>query len=128
MTDDLREKAAEAVHDAWAKQKRAMGYHHPNECPCRMEVHDFPVPACSSDWHHRDLVPYADLPEATKDLDRATVAAIAPIYEAEIARLRAQLEARARQDEINRADVDGTLAEVHRLLDAVEEDLEKTDG
>lgn len=54
ITDNFLETAAEAVHDAWAVQKRASGYHAPSECP----INGLGCASC-----HPDLIPYNLLSE-----------------------------------------------------------------
>lgn len=79
--DELMERAAAAAHSAWWEAKKAQGFHAPESCPgatrslaCRL---------C-----HNDMRPYADLDEATKDLDRAHVRAVLGVCVGELERLR----------------------------------------
>lgn len=68
---DTLERIAEAVHDAWWEQSKANGRHAPADCPVD---HPFGGPSCSK--CHPDMIPYADLPEATKEYDRVTARAV----------------------------------------------------
>ena len=71
----LVEKLAEGVHDAWARQKRANGFHAPNECPYKTRHPEFEPNAkgCFCSKCHPDLIPYEDLTEEVKEYDRVTV-------------------------------------------------------
>lgn len=72
---EITEKLGEAVHIAWMdKRKKEKGWHHPNECPnCEnkyiSEPGIPPTPNCST--CHPCMVPYKDLPDSEKELDRA---------------------------------------------------------
>lgn len=79
----MNEKLAEAVHDAWWKEKKAAGFHAPLDCPtldaddtwAKELYENAPVPnktrfcvEC-----HPDMIPYSELPENIKEYDRVTV-------------------------------------------------------
>lgn len=72
MTLDI-EAISARVHDSWIETKRAMGFHGPDEpCPLTNLLHrDRFVPECKK--QHDDMIPYEQLSEAKKELDRATV-------------------------------------------------------
>ena len=53
------EAVAAAVHEAWMEAKRAQG-----------------VTSRPSEWGEEQMVPYADLSERAKELDRATVRSV----------------------------------------------------
>ena len=82
---DLLEKAAEAAHNAWWEQKTAQGFHAPEQC--LGPGNRIPCPKC-----HKDMRPYADLDEPTKELDRAHVRAVHAVYAARIAALELALD------------------------------------
>jgi len=71
------EKLAEKVHDAWWDTKKEQGFHALHECRNQPNnalldrVPDGASTKCSK--CHSDMIPYAKLPEATKDYDRVTV-------------------------------------------------------
>lgn len=121
MTDtDLMERAALAAHNAWWAAKKAAGFHAPEECPCReehvwasdraggvfasdtsvcarcgtgwnrREVNGVTVATCR--WCHRDMRPYADLEEPTKELDRSYMRAVHGVYAKALQRLREIVE------------------------------------
>jgi hypothetical protein len=107
--DELLERAAEAAHDAWMEAKLVQEFHAPDGCPCR-DRHTYSPTKDLGDcvrcgkvgWDatlrgcfrcHKDIRPYADLEEATKELDRAHVRAVHGVYAAEVERLRADLVA-----------------------------------
>ena len=54
------------MHESWSKTKRAQGFHHPFEAHVGAKF--YPVKIC--DKCHPDLVPWAELPEAQKDINR----------------------------------------------------------
>lgn len=56
---ELREKIAAKVHEAWMDTKRRQG-----------------VTSRPSEWGEEQMVPYAELSERAKDLDRGTVRAV----------------------------------------------------
>ena len=59
LPHDLVEAVSEQVHDAWMATKRSQG-----------------ITTRTSEWGEEQMVPYADLSERAKDLDRGTVAAV----------------------------------------------------
>jgi len=62
-TKDLVEKLSEKVHDAWAREKDAQGFHSPS-------YHE-DGSICSK--CHSDMIPYEWLEENIKEYDRVTV-------------------------------------------------------
>lgn len=56
------ETVAEMVHNSWWKEKTKQGFHAPADCPQMGCVN------C-----HPNMIPYDQLSEMAKDLDRATV-------------------------------------------------------
>ena len=56
----LVERLSEHIHNRWAEQKTAQGW-------------TYGPSLDEATRHHPSLVPYADLPESEKDLDRTTV-------------------------------------------------------
>ena len=54
------------MHESWTRTKRAQGFHHQSECYAmdRYESNG-PCPKC-----HSDLIPWEQLPEGQKDINR----------------------------------------------------------
>jgi hypothetical protein len=76
------EVAGRIMHDSWAGTKRAQGYHHQSECYAmdRYESNGA-CPKC-----HSDLIPWEQLPEGQKDINRHA-------FDALLKALRAALDA-----------------------------------
>lgn len=57
------------MHESWSRTKRSQGFHHPSECPNGQWVETArgraPCPKC-----HADLIPWDNLPEPQKDINR----------------------------------------------------------
>lgn len=57
------------MHESWSQTKRSQGFHHPSECPNGRWVETAhgrsPCPKC-----HADLIPWDNLPEPQKDINR----------------------------------------------------------
>lgn len=57
------------MHESWSRTKRSQGFHHPSECPNGRWVETArgraPCPKC-----HTDLIPWDNLPEPQKDINR----------------------------------------------------------
>lgn len=57
------------MHESWSRTKRSQGFHHPSECPNGRWVETAhgraPCPKC-----HADLIPWGNLPEPQKDINR----------------------------------------------------------
>lgn len=52
------------MHESWAKTKRAQGFHLKAECVMAPKIQYL------CDWHHPDLVPWEQLSEMQKDINR----------------------------------------------------------
>lgn len=52
MDDAKVEQVAEAVHNAWCKESRKEGFHHPKDCPSPLIIR---CPGC-----HQDMIPVED--------------------------------------------------------------------
>lgn len=61
---DIREQIGRIMHESWCKTKRAQHFHHPDE-PC-----DICGDGKGLCMVHRDLVPWEQLPEKQKDINR----------------------------------------------------------
>ena len=75
LTDaDHVDHLAARVHAAWMAEKQRQGF---ADHPYDYRLHDGPR-RCDKphDLHHKDMVPFNGLSEATKDYDRATVRAV----------------------------------------------------
>jgi len=61
-----REMQGRIMHESWTRTKRAQGFHHQSECYAmdRYESNG-PCPKC-----HSDLIPWEQLPEGQKDINR----------------------------------------------------------
>ena len=61
-----REDVGRIMHESWTRTKRAQGYHHQSEC-CAMDRYESngACPKC-----HSDLIPWEQLPEVQKDINR----------------------------------------------------------
>ena len=59
VNPDLVEAVSAKVHEAWMNTKRAQG-----------------ITSRPSEWGEEQMVPYAELSERAKDLDRGTVCAV----------------------------------------------------
>lgn len=113
MNTEMIEAIAAKVHEAWMVTKREQG-----------------VTSRPSEWGEEQMVPYADLSERAKDLDRSTVLAVLPVAvpfmlaekDAEIERLREALDWWKREYNNKAtgltetiAERDAALAEIERL-------------
>ena len=73
----LSEEMGNAVHVAWMeKRKKEKGWHDPAECPTKKSTPGFELMQGPSDGKHCPdchpcMVPYAELPDSEKELDRA---------------------------------------------------------
>ena len=79
MVAEISERMGEAVHNAWMeKRKKDKGWHNTNDCPgktpdsaLRMAGIDPKYPPKKfCDRCHPCMVPYKDLPDSEKELDR----------------------------------------------------------
>ena len=58
-----QEDVGRIMHESWARTKRSQGFHHPAAMGHGVTAH--PCPTC-----HPDLVPWEELPEKQKDINR----------------------------------------------------------
>lgn len=63
-----REWVGRIMHESWSQTKRKQGFHHDRECP-RSGMY-------RCDKCHADLIPWDDLPEAQKDINRHALDAV----------------------------------------------------
>ena len=106
-SEGLRERLAEVMHESWSRTKRAQGFHSPKElCPtgkCKQlkvdgEVSTIPWPSAQCEFIHADLIPWADLPEEKKDINRHAFDDALPIIEVHYAGVVEAAVAAAIQD------------------------------
>lgn len=57
------DSVGQIMHESWTNTKRSQGFHHPDEAG--HGITNFPCGKC-----HKDLVPWSELPEQQKDINR----------------------------------------------------------
>ena len=85
MNDKLREELAKAIHESWCRTKRAQGFHGPNE-RCYAGYVFCVAPSPDGDFSHcpkfrADLIPWEELPERQKDINRYVLDDVLPVLE-----------------------------------------------
>lgn len=84
-----RENIGKLMHESWSAMKRAQGFHGPTDA-CLACMPPFGGIARRKDWircsmFHADLVPWEQLPEAQKDINRHAFDAVIRSLSPEIA-------------------------------------------
>lgn len=85
MEDKLLEQMAEKVHDSWKEEKKRQEYHAPKKCNWKPDISTLlsdkvevvceavPTGRGTCTKCHKDMIPYSELSEDVKDLDRVMV-------------------------------------------------------
>ena len=96
LTTAVVERAAEAVHRAWMAEKVRQGTpaHTLEACPVWAKDGDCPNPKPSA--HHFDMVPWAELPEDAKEVNRVTARAVLAAVQTRVEAARSSDWAEAR--------------------------------
>jgi hypothetical protein len=83
-----REHVGRLMHESWSRTKRAQGFHGPNDkCPLNptgklIRHRTNPTPNnCVCTKQHLDLIPWDDLPEKQKDINRHAFDDVLPYFE-----------------------------------------------
>jgi hypothetical protein len=90
-----REYVGRLMHESWSRTKRAQGFHGPNDmdnCADKNYVAEETF-FCQCGKLHPDLIPWDDLPEKQKDINRHAFDDVLPYFE----RLLAQEQERVRE-------------------------------
>ena len=95
MTDEQIERAAEAVHRAWVAEQVRQGTpaHTLEACPMWQE--DYGDGDCTNpkpSAHHFNMVPWAELPEDAKEVNRVTARAVLATVQTRVEALEAALQ------------------------------------
>lgn len=101
--DDL-EQIGHIMHNSWQDTKRGRGFHGPLEScrACDARKHSI-MGGFHCDKFHADLIPWEDLPEPQKDINRHAFDAVLPfVRESAAAHVTANLEQRVRELEAER--------------------------
>jgi hypothetical protein len=83
-----REHVGRLMHESWSRTKRAQGFHGPSDkCPLnpsgRLQRHrtNATLNNCVCSKQHADLIPWDDLPEKQKDINRHAFDDVLPYFE-----------------------------------------------
>lgn len=121
---ELREKLAKVMHESWSKTKRAQSFHGPNDACTNCDENERVriangIPADMA-WTkcpmlHADLIPWEQLPEKQKDINRHAFDDALPIITAHYASQPVQQESAAQRKLFDLE----MLREVHEALSGV---------